>query len=331
LGKWNTGYSTDPYNLINPWHKRRVDELIALQGQQIGERFTSLSVNYVSNEFASKYWQMSRDFTMPDGTTENLALSWGKNFKKPPTHLYDALPADVSTWISQNQGDLKDHAIRNWIDTDILGKNVDLYLYGDKVIHSVASFQFIHQATRVSFKWVQYGNTPQLGTVIGNDDTNSFVFNFIPADYNGSATLTSYNGEVLDYQFEIVSIDMYDNPVYIIKNSSGQLARLNRSNITPEYLQQATPAHLPISFSSRTSYDAFADGSQQQEDYHFQFGNQAELNQGGMRRVINSADIGPLLTYQPASQEYTIMSVSQPTSLFKFFTKLELMELNIMI
>ena len=117
---------------------------------------------------------------------------------------------------------------------------------------------------------------------------------------NAAATLTSYNGDVLDYQFEIVSIDMYDNPIYIIKNSSGQLARLNRTNITPEYLQQTTPAHLAISFTSRTAYDAFADGSQQQEDYHFQFGNQAELTQGGMRRVINSAEID----YKPHNGAY---------------------------
>ena len=296
LGKWNTGYSSDPYanDLLNPWHKARIDELTALQGHPIiPNRFQNIFVNYVEADFASKYWQSTHEFN-----GEQLALSWGVNFKYPSTDLYDALPADLQTWISQNTGIGKQHSIKNFVTDDgMLSRNPQLFLYGIKTIHTVSSFQFAHQTTRISFKWINLSATPQLATIIDSSDELSitadhFDYEFIPDDYNGLATLTSNTFE-MQLTFEIVGYDLQNEPIYIIINEHSQLAYFDRSLITSAFLEATSTQYLAINWGSRSGYNSLVDGSEDQEQYHFQFGAGAS-SLTGMRRVLDASTIDPL-------------------------------------
>jgi hypothetical protein len=142
LGKWNTGYSSDPVDnsYLNPWHLARLQELHT-EGAPPPLGFQNIFTHYVETDYASKYWGMSHTFQaneLPHSSIDqNLSLSWGINIKYPYNgETFDVLPQTLSDTLLQTETNGKAHTIYNWLHTLPIGRNPDLFIEGEMTVSS---------------------------------------------------------------------------------------------------------------------------------------------------------------------------------------------------
>ena len=272
MGKWASGFTTDPKTYLNPWHLARLGELHELTDlTAIPSGFKNLYVNYVYKEFASKYWQMQSTFDTDDGD-KVLSIGWGIQFIYPHTTSYDGLPADSTELLTHSTNNLYDHSINNWVQSVISSQDAYLphYYYGSKVISTKKQFLFPnHSSTDVSYKWYTNGGTIQLqshNNNLGAGDDTPFEWKFTATSFLGDYKIDPlYTGAPinlwnLSYKVTFIDEDPYQGQhtngnYYTIQNEFEQYARIKSALVTDAFRQLKEPAHLALEWVSQDIFN----------------------------------------------------------------------------
>lgn len=350
LGKWNTGYSSDPVDnsYLNPWHLARLQELHT-EGAPPPLGFQNIFTHYVETDYASKYWGMSHTFQaneLPHSSIDqNLALSWGINIKYPYNgETFDVLPQTLSDTLLQTETNGKAHTIYNWLHTLPIGRNPDLFIEGEMTVSSRRMYGFIPHNQDPStdgtttqldpFYWAQFTGTIQaaFGILQAGTATNpvytkdNFVWTITPFNLEGGIYINPKlsNPQLEHILYKIIDVGSTtitfldgtteDIPNFLIKNlSAGTFAKLNDSNYNVAMSHSQNPDHLSVEWKTEENYNSTNDPEEQKLFYwHIRPASELTIGLGsnGKRRLYNSYNPLPISGFT-----YNIRSKHYPNRL----------------
>lgn len=284
VGKWASGFTNEPTQYLNQWYLDQLQELRDnYENHPIHSKYTSLYNNFVNQEFASKYLQMSSTFNI-DGQDKLLSLSWGINFKYPSTTPDDNLPTEATLIesVEHNSQSLYDHNINNFVwdityayteiingvstitQNKIVQGAMENYVYGNHLIANKKEYTLTNYPVpnKFSYEWISLseGSTIQLALPQVVDAVNldlyrwSFTILELPGGAQGHYRIAPIiSNTALDNQEYIISyyhttfLSSALTKFYTIQNRSTlEYAMLDDSVITTEYLKQRDPAKISI-------------------------------------------------------------------------------------
>jgi len=284
VGKWASGFTNEPTQYLNQWYLDQLQELRDNKGfSPVHLKYTKLYNNFVNEEFASKYLQMSSTFNI-DGQDKLLSLSWGINFKYPSTTPDDNLPTEATLIesVEHNSQSLYDHNINNFvwdityaytevqngvstiIQNKIVQGAMENYVYGNHLIANKKEYTLTNYPApnKFSYEWISLGegSTIQLALPKVVDAVNldlyrwSFTILELPGGAQGHYKISPIiSNTALDNQEYIISyyhttfLSSALTKFYTIQNRNTlEYAMLDDSIITTEYLKQRDPAKISI-------------------------------------------------------------------------------------
>jgi hypothetical protein len=311
MGKWNTGYGTDPYPYLNPWHIARLQELHNAGPSSVPLGFQNIYINYVTQDFASKYWQSSHLFSasqLPYSNQNlNLSLSWGVNFKFPYTNApTDILPLLLPDWTTRQLDPSHAHTINNWVHTTL---TVYTPIYGYNWIHSKQYLDYGgHQGD--STIAASIGDVPiYMGHADGSAyqgniviptqaDLSYYIWDFIPSTNDNKYRISSKKpNHQLDVLIQLFPTDLLDGiQYYYIKTVQNTFFYLNTTTYNQAFAKKQLPNYIPIELKTEVTFNQFAPSNR----LHFNWsigssGNfTAGFNTNGTRRMLLSTDYNGL-------------------------------------
>lgn len=303
LGRWDTDFTwdTDPWNLLNPWHRGQIDAIISDGPNDLPLFVRKCHINIIRDDWASKYFVAQREFLgieLPHSSVDQrLTLSWGRKYLYPAkqvvTEPVTILPTTVENWLIPPE-----HTINNWVDNPITIHDPNLYIPGVRMIGSVRQFSINGQDDSVY--WSQW--PPQSGVqcqvLLPNtpaaDNHLKWTVSLLSLGGYTIFTPAVENSNLAQLPLTIIPAG-YVNGVppisYFIRNTTtGFFAMLDWANYDQATLQGQQLDHIPIAWRTPAQHGDAADKTPYQwfipaaSDVHRQTAVSAS-GDGDLRRV----------------------------------------------
>jgi hypothetical protein len=294
IGKYNTGYSSDPLQYMNGWYNTQIQLILDSYNSTVPLQYQNVYTNIIDGDFASKYWTMEREWSE---TTNTTSIAWGVNFIKTGYIAYgDTLPNDdIQSYLARVMVGTS-HTIDNWLTRHYTTQSILNYLPGIKIFTSYLSYNFPNypdSSIPSHFHISSTGLNGALGTenVQGvGYDADIFKWDFNPTHLNGSHTIINEEtSQSVDIIIEYIGENPINGKYYTIRSQQNDYLRIRYEDITEGYLEQREPIRLGLEQDNIAVYQAAADKTP-----YFWYLEDA-TNIGTQRRILTTDQYDPFL------------------------------------